>query len=453
MSDALAISAVSAVLQFYLGNVYSNLSSMFGGTIGLSALAPDLVQSKFVDLTTAENQVNLFLHQVSYNAAWRNVALPSLQADGATLTQSPPLALDLHYLLTVYGTSDWQAEGLLGYALMMLHENPVISRSDITHALNNLPPGNNLNAALATCGLADQVEMIKITPATLGREEMAWLWTALKADYRPTFPFQVSVVLLQPTRSTSLALPVLRRQFQTLALQPAQILAVTPPNSQIAAGFSDVVTVTGEFFSTVTRVALSNTTLGLLFTVPVANLTATSFTFVPSNQTTYPDGVPAGVYSVSAQVIDPTSTPGNLILQQSSNELPIALAPALVAQHVTLVPNADPTIPTVFLTIENIAPPVLQGQTVGLSLSSLTAPPPPGALYSISSTLTAPTPAPTIPPSPPATYTSLTFEFPNTLPSGQSYLGRLSVDGVTSNVQVDWNALPLPVFTGPMVTT
>ena len=59
--------------------------------------------------------------------------------------------------------------------------------------------------------------MIKITPATLGREEMAWLWTALKADYRPTFPFQVSVVLLQPQQNTSLALPVLRRHFQALA--------------------------------------------------------------------------------------------------------------------------------------------------------------------------------------------------------------------------------------------
>ena len=39
--------------------------------------------------------------------------------------------------------------------------------------------------------------MLKITPSTLGREEMAWLWTALKADYRPTFPFQVSVVLIE----------------------------------------------------------------------------------------------------------------------------------------------------------------------------------------------------------------------------------------------------------------
>jgi len=131
MSDALAISGVSAVLQFYLGNMYSNLSAQFGGTIGLSAQAPDLVQARFASPTATENQVNLFLHQVTYNAAWRNVQLPSLDADGKTLLTCPPLALDLHYLLTVYGTADWQAEGLLGYALMMFHQNPVISRSDI----------------------------------------------------------------------------------------------------------------------------------------------------------------------------------------------------------------------------------------------------------------------------------------------------------------------------------
>ena len=69
MSDALAISGVSAVLQFYLGNMYSGLSAQFGGTIALSAQAPDPAQSRFADLTTTENQVNLFLHQVTYNAA------------------------------------------------------------------------------------------------------------------------------------------------------------------------------------------------------------------------------------------------------------------------------------------------------------------------------------------------------------------------------------------------
>ncbi len=249
MSDPLAISGVSAVLQFYLTNMYTSLASIFGGHVTVTSLAPDLVQKSFGSGDTTENQVNLFLHQVTYNPAWRNVALPSLDADGRTRLKSPPLALDLHYLLTVYGSADWQAEGLLGYALMMLHENPVLTRQDISFALTNLPGSNNLIAPLAASTLADQIEMIKITPATLGREEMAWLWTALKADYRPTFSFQVSVVLIQPQRSTSLALPVLRRALQAVPVQPAAILAVQPPNKQVAAAFTDTVTVSGEFLT------------------------------------------------------------------------------------------------------------------------------------------------------------------------------------------------------------
>ena len=53
--------------------------------------------------------------------------------------------------------------------------------------LTNVTHTNPLWNALASTGLADQIEMIKLTPSTLGREEMAWVWTALKADYRPTY--------------------------------------------------------------------------------------------------------------------------------------------------------------------------------------------------------------------------------------------------------------------------
>jgi hypothetical protein len=385
-----------------------------------------------------------------------------------------------------------------------------------------------LSGALATCGLADQVEMIKITPATLGREEMAWLWTALKADYRPTFPFQVSVVLLQPQRNTSLALPVLRRHVQAIPIQPAALLMVTPPNNQPAAGLSDAVTVTGEFLSNVTQVMLSNAKVGVQFPVTVANNVGTSFTFVAGTQTTYPNGVPPAIYSVAGQIIDPSSTPGNVKVLQTTNVLPMGLSPTLpVTQAATLTPDPD-SVATVLVTIAGFTPSPWAGQTVALSLSSLTAPPPPGKLLSVTSTITAPPP-----PSNAAgtaanitefavtndvvkltaanTFTagmavlfaglgtatflngqtlvvldsglnanefqvafatadvattadagtatpgqtlaaSLTFPFPASLPTGASYLARLSVDGVSSAVNVNWGAHP-PVFTGPLVTT
>ena len=49
MSDPLAIAGVSAVLQFYLYNMYTPLSSMFGGQVSVTSQAPDLVQESFGD--------------------------------------------------------------------------------------------------------------------------------------------------------------------------------------------------------------------------------------------------------------------------------------------------------------------------------------------------------------------------------------------------------------------
>ena len=56
--------------------------------------------------------------------------------------------------------------------------------------------------------------MIKLTPATINREELAWLWTALKADYRPYYPFDASVVLIQPQQPPLAPLPVLRAAWR-----------------------------------------------------------------------------------------------------------------------------------------------------------------------------------------------------------------------------------------------
>jgi hypothetical protein len=427
MSNELAISGVTAVLQYYLNNAYSESGSPFTQPPTVSCLAPDLVQAAITNNGDSENQVNLFLHQVTHNAAWRNVELPSLAADGMTRLSSPPLALDLHYLLTVYGSTYWQAEALLGYAVMMLHESPVLVRSDISNALSNLStpfPGNLLTPYLGSSGLADQIELIKITPETLGREEMAWLWTALKADYRPTFPFMVSVVLMQPQQQTNLAPPVLHRTVRAQPIQPAVILELNPNGGQVAS--TETVTVTGEFLSAINQVTLSNPRYGIQYSLPVT-ATGTSFSFVPNATLAYP----AGVYTLTAQ-----STDASGAILQSTNSLPLAITPTLPSQAANVTSNAAGQL----VTITIFSPNALEGQEISLALSSTVPPPPLTQLFSMAA------------PAQPFTgsVSSLSFQFPSSLPSGQ-LLGRLIVDGVASAVIVDWSVHP-PKFTGPMVT-
>ena len=420
MSNALAISGVTAVLQHYLGNVYSGLSSLFGGAVTVSSRAPDLIQSSLGDGATLQNQVNLFLHQVTPNVGWRNVGLPSLAADGKTVLKNPPLALDLHYLLTAYGSTDWQAEALLGYALLMLHENPIIARSDVSAALQALPtsnPGNTLSGELGASGLADQIEMIKITPATLGREEIAWLWTALKADYRPTFPFLVSVVLLDPQTPHSFSLPVLSRNIAAQAGPPAQLLQASAPSGQTAAAPGDVVTVTGLSLSGATQVALVNSRLGVRYP-PFAPTMVTndSITFAVPND---PAKLPAGVYNLSMLF---TGTSGTVL--KSSNTLPLPIAPRILA---TPAPSATASGGGTLVSL-TCNPQILPSQSAQLIMGATAVPAQPFT------TATA----------------SPTFLFTPALAKG-SYLARLQVDGIVSPVAVNWSATP-PTFTGPMVT-
>ncbi len=408
----MAIAGVTAVLEYLLTNVYSGANL---GTVTVSAKAPDIVQAGLTLGADTGLQVNLFLHQVTFNAAWRNVGQPSLAPDGRTRLDNPPLALDLHYLLTAYGSEDCEAEALLGVAIQMLHETPVFPRSQITLGLGSLPASNPVSSVLTASGLADQIEMIKITPATLNREELAWLWTALKADYRPTFPFQASVVLIEPQFAAEAGLPVLSRNITVQAGPPPQLFEVVPPTGQFAPVVGDTVTVNGQALFGVNAVALANPRLGIQYP-PFApsRVQANSVSFVIPND---PPNLPAGTYSLSLLFMS-----GGRIIQ-STNAVPLGIAPTIAAVPApTVVPNAAGLLVTI-----NCVPEALPNQSVTLALGATMVP------AQTFDSLTA----------------VLSFQFP-AMASG-TYLARLRVDGVESSVGVNWASVP-PSFTGPWVT-
>jgi hypothetical protein len=422
MSSALGIAGVTAVLESLLQNILTNANL---GQVTATARAPDIVQASLGTATNTPLQVNLFLHQVTMNAAWRNVGLPSLADDGASRLSNPPLALDLHYLLTAYGSEDYEAEALLGYGVQFIHENPILPRSQIRTTLAALPAANPLSALLTASGIADQIEMIKLVPATLNREELAWLWTALKADYRPTFPFQVSTVLIQSQAPLLSTLPVLQRQISAVASMAPPLptlTAVDPPGSQPAAGLGDVVTVQGANLGAATGVVLSNARLGITQTLtPLTNAQANSFQFTVPNPSlpapqTNPTDLPAGVYLLAAQV--PQGT--DIVV---SNGLPLAIAPKIGAAW---APGTLASGAAVSVTIP-CAPYLRVGQQVSLLIGGQEAPANP---------FTAPTNSPS-------------FTFATLQPTGRPVPVRLRVDGIDSPI-IDMTKTP-PAFTGPSV--
>jgi len=421
MSSALAIPGVTAVLRHYLNNTYNNVGSVLG-SVTVSAKAPDIVQAEVGTGQTRTLQVNLFLHQVTPSAAWRNVGLPSLAADGVTVLKNPPLALDLHYLLTAYAFEDSHAEALLSYAVSFLHDNPVLLRGQITAALTALP-SNAFCDGLRASGLANQIEMIKITPATLGREEMAWIWTALKADYRPTYPFQVSVVLIKPTNPTVAALPVLQRSIAvqaSLLTTFATLTEVDPPSGQPAACLGDTVTVEGANLAGAASVVLINTRQGVQQTIAsLLNVEDGSFQFAIPNPNLPPpqpdpSDLPAGIYLLSAQIPSGSDT-------LATNGLPLAIAPKISSSW------APGTLTSGTVTVTVPCSPYLRpGQDVSLIIGGQAAP---------VDAFTTPTNSPS-------------FTFPALQPTPAVPV-RLRVDGVDSPI-IDMTKTP-PVFSGPSV--
>lgn len=425
MSDPLALAGVTAVVQYWLNQVVNGPSSQLP-TVVVSARAPDIIQSN-IAAGKQPLQINVFMHQVTANAAWRNVDLPSLASDGTTRLSSPPLALDLHYLLTSYAIEDTEAEALLGYAILMLHETPVFARADIRTALSNVPNSNPLQGPLATTGLADQIEMIKVTPSTLGREEMAWIWTALKADYRPTYPFQVSVVLIEPEAMTVSALPVLRRSVSAIpGLAPPfpALSAIVPPPGASTATLGDTLTVEGSNLGAVTGVRLVNGRLGVNQVIaPVANVQPGSFQFTIPNPPLpppqpNPTDLPAGVYVLSAQVPSGTDV-------LSTNGLALAIAPKIGAAWAPATigagSNVSVTVPC--------APYVRTSQQASLIIGGQQGP---------ADSFSTPTNSPS--------FTFATLE----ATGGNSVPVRLRVDGIDSPI-IDVTVPGQPVFSGPTV--
>jgi len=213
MSSPLAIAAVTAVLKDLLndGLLNHDLSSI--GSFSVTALPPDRVSTG----QNEPNQLNLFLYQVTPNLGWRNFGLPSRDGNGVRLSNAP-LALDLHYLLTAYGSQDLNAEILLGYSMQMLHETPVLSRAQLRTVLGAPSPVNgqisplpSIFGSLTAIDLADQIELMKISPVYLTTEELSKMWTAMQARYRPSMAYMASVVLIQADNQGKAAPPVLKR--------------------------------------------------------------------------------------------------------------------------------------------------------------------------------------------------------------------------------------------------
>lgn len=242
MSTALAIAATTRVLGALIDQTITNadVSGVLGsGPPYLTSRAPDQLETGSAETV----QLALFLYHVTRNQGWTEVGLPSRDSSGNPINR-PPLALDLHYLLIAYGDSEYAPQILLGLGMQALHETPFLYREQITSVFTPPPPLNPIDGVLATAELAEQVEMIKVTPEPLSTEDLSKLWTAFGSKFRPCAGYEATVVLIESTAPIASALPVRQRNLAVLALSEPSITAVSP--QQLPWAPSLALTLTGE---------------------------------------------------------------------------------------------------------------------------------------------------------------------------------------------------------------
>jgi len=391
MSNQLAIAAVTATLR-----------SLLVRGVGIPEVTARPLDNARRSVTG--NQLNLFLYQVLPDAAFRNQDMPRRTKPGET--GFPPLPLVLYYLLTAYSDDedDTNAHRLLGEAMGVLHDHPLLGAAEIRNATSPI-------ADLSDSDLHEQIERVRINLQPLTFEDMSKLWTTFQTHYRVSAAYQVSVVLIESTRRPRTPLPVLKRgeddrgvTSQPDVTPPFPVLAsLELPTRQLSALPGDVISILGS------RLAGG---AARLYSSRTANppQPATAAVSDARLDVTLPNNLAPGFYTIAVEIVTPHGT-------IASNEMGLAVAPVITTLMPLVVARVAGT--ATITIVSSVA--VLLEQRVSLLLGDFEA-------------------RRRIPPAPPASANTFEFvietptggQFP--LPIGIALLTRLRVDGVDSEI-------------------
>ena len=400
MSNFLAIATVTAAL----GNVLQ-------AAVGADVPGATVTTQRPEDSTNGAHAtgLNIFLYQVTPNAALRNADLPTRRADGQPV-QRPQAAIDLHYLLSFYGNdTQLEPQRLLGSVVRNLHSRPLLTRKMIQDTITS-----PTYAFLAASNLADALEVVRFTPLSLSLEELSKLWSVFfQTPYALSVAYQASVLLIEEEVTPMTELLVREPRIFTTPFSRAFIEAVTPQFATAGA----TLTIQGHhLMGDVTKVKVG---AALVNPDTISDRQITM---------TLPGVLQAGVTTVQVIHDFDFGTPNEPHRGFKSNVGVFILTPTI-----TTGANINATRGAVLSL--SFAPPVGRTQAVALVVGDRTI---------------------TIPPRPstdPPTATTLGFPIPADFPTG-TFLLRVRIDNADSPLIVDTNSMS-PTFNqyiGPTVT-
>jgi hypothetical protein len=195
-------------------------------TAAVAPLAPAVaVTVGPVDRSDDRLRLNWFLYRITPHPAYRNMEPP--RTGWRNAYGCPPLALQLHYLLSSHsgaltqnGEEDQFAHRALGAAMLALHEHRVIGTGD----------------PLLSPFASPLVEPLRITTDDLDLDALTKVWTASSTSFRLSVGYEVSLVTIDSTQEYVAGPPVRTPTVFTVPSMGPRLTAVIP--QRISAGLA-----------------------------------------------------------------------------------------------------------------------------------------------------------------------------------------------------------------------
>jgi len=120
--------------------------------------------------------------------------------ENSRLIQRPAAALDLHYLISFYGSEEnLLPQQLLGVTAAELHRQAMLTRDTIRDSIGRLISENAARYGyLQNSDLVRQIDLVRLAPLSLNLEELSKLWSVFfQTSYALSMAYQASVILIE----------------------------------------------------------------------------------------------------------------------------------------------------------------------------------------------------------------------------------------------------------------
>ena len=139
-------------------------------------------------------KLSIYLYRITENASTKN-QVPA-QGDGAQL-RKPPLALDLHYLVTPLVGTVTDQQIILGKVMQILYDRAILQGTDLT-------------GSLASSG-----QTLRVILNTVPLEELTRVWQSMEMSYRLSVVYLVRVIMVDSLNEQFIQPVVTKRNLAT----------------------------------------------------------------------------------------------------------------------------------------------------------------------------------------------------------------------------------------------